>query len=288
MNVSGKTAVYGVIGDPIEHTLSPAMHNAAFETMGLNCVYAAFKVPPSQIENALLGMRGLGVCGLNVTMPHKKAVIQFLDKVDETAKLLESVNTIVNVDGKLCGFSTDGEGALRGLQEGGTRLANSKVVLLGAGGAANAIAFALATAVKELVILNRTPEKTKRLAKIIEEKMRISVHGGQLTAANLKRNLQGADILINATSIGMNPKSNESFVKPAFLRQSQTVMDIVYDPLETRLAKDADAAGAKVISGLDMLIYQAAASFEMWTGKRAPVAVMKKAALHQLSGRKMA
>ncbi len=286
MNVSGKTQIYGVIGDPIEHTLSPAMHNAAFDALGLNCVYLAFRVTPDQIENTLRGVQGLGIRGLNVTMPHKKAVISFLDKVDKTASLLESVNTIINIDDKLCGFSTDGQGALRALQENGAEIEKSKVVLLGAGGAANAIAFALASAVKELVILNRTQNKTKKLTEIIPKKIRKKVVGQQLTTETLQAHLRDAEILINATSVGMNPRANETLVKKELLTSSLTVMDIVYDPIKTRLAIEAEAAGAKLISGLDMLVFQGAASFEMWTSSKAPSDVMKWAALRQLAGRR--
>jgi shikimate dehydrogenase len=195
---------------------------------------------------------------------------------------------MVNVDGKLCGFSTDGEGALRALQESGTELEESKVVLLGAGGAANAIAFALAAEVKELVILNRTQEKTKKLAGIVSKKTRRKLTGEQLTPETLQTHLKDADVLINATSVGMNPKANETLVKKEQLTASLTVMDIVYDPLETRLAKEAKAVGAKVISGINMLVFQGAASFEMWTGCKAPSDVMKWAALRQLAGRRKA
>jgi shikimate dehydrogenase len=262
------------------------MHNAAFDALGLNCVYLAFRVTPDQIENTLRGVQGLGIRGLNVTMPHKKAVISFLDKVDKTASLLESVNTIINIDDKLCGFSTDGQGALHALQENGAEIEKSKVVLLGAGGAANAIAFALASAVKELVILNRTQNKTKKLTEILPMKIRRKVVGHQLTTETLQTHLRDADILINATSVGMNPRANETLVKKELLTSSLTVMDIVYDPIKTRLAVEAEAAGAKVISGLDMLVFQGAASFEMWTGSKAPAEVMKWAALRQLAGRR--
>lgn len=189
------------------------------------------------MENALRGMRGLGLRGLNVTMPHKKAVIPFLDKVDATAALLESVNTIVNLESKLWGFSTDGEGALRALQENGVKLANSKMVLLGAGGAANAIAFASAASVSELIVLNRTPEKTQKLTQVLNNKTRGRVTDAQLTEDTLQRSLQDANVLVNATSVGMNPNTNESLVEPSLLRSDLTVMDIVYNPLETKLAR---------------------------------------------------
>ena len=282
MTPSGKTAVYGVMGDPIEHTLSPAIQNAAFEALKLDAVFLAFKVTTSEAENAIRGMRGLGVRGLNVTMPDKSAVIPFLDEMDETAKFLDSVNTILNDNGKLRGFSTDGAGAHRALEENGVTLSSKKLVLLGAGGAAKAIAYTLAKEVNELVLLNRTPAKTDALAKAINQKFHKKVTSGPLSPSAIQQNLQTADILINATSVGMHPHAVESLVKPEWLKPSLSVMDIVYNPLETKLAKDAKAAGAHVISGVETLIYQGAASFEIWTGKSAPIEVMRKAALKQL------
>ena len=282
MNPSGKTAVYAVIGDPIAHSMSPVMQNAAFEAMTLDCVFLAFKVAPAEVENALRGVRGLGIRGLNVTMPHKNAVIAHLDEVDETAKFLGSVNTILNEGGRLRGFSTDGAGAHRALEENGASLAGKKLVLLGGGGAARTIAFALAKEVGALVLLNRTPEKTATLAEALNQKFRKKVTAGSLSPSAIQENLRDADVLINATSVGMHPNASQSLVKPEWLKPSLTVMDIVYNPLETKLAKDAKAAGAKVVSGLEMLIYQGAASFEIWTGKPAPVEVMRKAALISL------
>ncbi len=283
MQISGKTRVYGVIGDPIEHSLSPAMQNAAFTELKLDCVFLAFHVTPNNVEHAMRGIRGLGICGLNVTMPHKKAVIAYLDEVDETAKFLSSVNTIRNEDGKLHGFSTDGAGALNALKENGANPAGKKVVLFGGGGAAKAVAFTLAKEVKQLVLLNRTVEKNQALAEALNKKFRAKVISDALTPSSIQKNLHDADILINATSVGMHPNTAQSIVKPEWLKSTLTVMDIVYNPLETKLAKDAKTAGAKVISGVEMLIYQGAASFELWTGKPAPIEVMRRAALSQLA-----
>ncbi len=282
MNITGKTRVFGVIGDPIEHSLSPAMQNAAFEHLKLDCVFLAFKVKPAEVENALRGVRGLGVCGLNVTMPHKNAVIAYLDEVDETAQFLSSVNTILNDNGKLRGFSTDGTGALNALRESGLEPHGKKVLLLGAGGAAKAIAFTLAKEAETIVILNRTPEKTKALTEALNARFGKKVKSGALASDVMKKHMQGADILINATSVGMHPHAEQSLVAPEWLKPELTVMDIVYNPAETKLAKDAKAAGATVISGVEMLLYQGAASFKIWTDCKAPVEVMRKAALNQL------
>ena len=284
MDISAKTKVYGVIGDPIEHSLSPALHNAAFKVLKLDCVFLAFKVKTGEVESAIRGMRGLGIRGLNVTMPHKEAVIAYLDEVDSAAKFLGSVNTVLNDNGKLNGFSTDGIGALNALKENGVTLNGKKVLLLGGGGAAKTIAFALAKVVDELIILNRSPEKITPLTKIMNREFNKQVSGGLLAPSAIQKNIQNVDILINATSVGMHPNDEHSLVEPQWLRPDLTVMDIVYNPIETKLAKDAKKAGAKVISGVEMLIYQGAASFEVWTGHKAPVEVMRKAALTKLAG----
>jgi shikimate dehydrogenase len=284
MAISGKTQVCGVIGDPIEHTLSPTIHNAAFNHLGLDFVFLAFRVKTADLENALRGIRGLGIHGLNVTMPHKNAVTAYLDELDEAVKFLGSTNTILNKEGKLSGFNTDGVGALNAIRENGIELAEKKLLLLGAGGAAKAIAFTLAKEVGELVVLNRADGKSKELAERLTRTLGKKVVGSALTLDAIADNLQDSDVLINATSVGMNPAANQSIVPPHLLRSDLTVMDIVYDPVETKLAKNAKAAGAKVISGVEMLIYQGAASFEIWTGHSAPIEVMRKAALNKLSG----
>ena len=282
MAISGKTRVCGVIGDPIEHTLSPIMQNAAFEALNLDYVFLAFKVKPAQVENAVNGMRALNIRGLNVTMPHKSPVLNFLDRVDLSAQIIKSVNTILNRENKLFGFNTDGVGALKALRENGVEPKGRKVLLLGAGGAARAIAYTMAKEADELAVLNRTVKQAQDLAKLIEKTVNKKIVTGSLSPSEIQRNLQDADILINATSIGMKPNADESPVAPKLLRRDLAVMDIVYNPIETKLAKEAKAAGAKVVSGVEMLIYQGAASFEIWTGKSAPVEVMRQAALNHL------
>ena len=284
MVISGKTRVCGVIGDPIEHTLSPTIHNAAFNHLNLDFVFLAFRVKAADLEKAIQGMRGLGIHGLNVTMPHKSTVISFLDEVDPIVKFLGSANTILNNDGRLSGFNTDGVGALKALRENGVELSGKKVLLIGAGGAAKAIAFSLAEEVGELVVLNRTSEKAKELAAVLGQRFGKKVVGGPLSSDTIQKNLRDSDILINATKVGMHPRENQTMVEPQWLRSDLTVMDIVYNPIETRLAKDAKAVGAKVINGVEMLIYQGAASFELWTSRSAPIEVMRRAALNKLSG----
>ena len=283
MSITGKTRLCGVIGDPIEHSLSPILHNAAFNSLKLDYAFLAFKVKPAEVGNAISGMRALGIVGLNVTMPHKKSVISHLDEIDQTAKFLSAVNTIHNKNGKLFGFNTDGVGALKALKENGVNPAGKKVLLLGSGGAARAIAYALAKEADELVVLNRTVEQAKELASLLNRTFSKKVVADSLTPSAIQENLRGCDILVNATSVGMKPNANQSVIAPEWLKPNLAVMDIVYNPIETKLAKDAKSAGAKVVSGVEMLIYQGAASFEIWTGKSAPVEVMRKAALDHLN-----
>ncbi|MGA2385785.1 MAG: shikimate dehydrogenase [Candidatus Bathyarchaeia archaeon] len=282
MFVSGKTKVYGVIGDPIEHTLSPIIHNAAFEALKLDCIYLAFRVKPDEVENAVQGMRALDIQGLSVTMPYKNAVVSFLDEVDQTATFLGAVNTIENENGKLFGYNTDGFGAFKALKENGVEVEDKKVLLLGAGGTARAIALALALEGAELVILNRSPKAAIDLANMLRETYNKKVDADELSRETVKANLANADVLVNATSVGMKPNVNQTLVASEWLKPELAVMDIVYDPVETRLAKDAKAAGTKVVSGVEMLIQQGAVSFEIWTGREAPVEVMRGAALNHL------
>ena len=188
----------------------------------------------------------------------------------------------VNKENLLFGFNTDGIGALKALKENGVELKGRKVLLLGAGGAARAIAYTMAKEADELAVLNRTVKQAQSLSKLLEKSFNKKIVAGSLSPSDIQKNLQDSDILINATSVGMKPHPDESPVPPKLIRPNLAVLDIVYNPLETKLAKDAKAAGAKVVNGVEMLIYQGAASFEIWTGKSAPVEVMRKAALNHL------
>jgi len=282
MTISGKTRVCGVIGEPIEHSLSPIIHNAAFQAVGLDFAFLAFRVKPAEVESAVNGVRALNIRGLNVTMPHKTAIINHLDRVDLSAQIVNSVNTVLNKENLLFGFNTDGVGAVRALKENGVELKGRKVLLLGSGGAARAIAYALAKEADELAVLNRTVKQAQALARLLEKSFNKKIASGSLSPSDIETNIRDSDILINATSVGMKPKPDESPVASKMLRRNMAVMDIVYNPLETRLSKDAKAVGAEVVSGVEMLIYQGAASFEIWTGKAAPVEVMRQAALSRL------
>ncbi|PVX26529.1 MAG: shikimate dehydrogenase [Candidatus Bathyarchaeum sp.] len=281
MRISGKTRVCAIIGDPVEHSLSPVMHNAAFKELGLNLVYVAFTVTAKELKTAVLGTRSMGFKGLNVTMPHKNAVMNYLDDVDATAKSIGAVNTVLSNHGKLIGYNTDGNGAMIALQENGVYPEEKKLVLLGAGGAAKAIAYQAAQDVDELVILNRTAEKAKKLAESVKS-FGAKIKCGTLSSKVLTEELETADILVNATSVGMHPNVESSPVPSDLLHSDLCVMDIIYNPLHTKLLNDAKAVKAKVVSGIEMLIYQGAVAFEIWTNCPAPVEVMRQAALKEL------
>lgn len=283
MRISGKTKVCAIIGHPVEHSLSPPMHNAAFQNLDLDFVYVAFSVRRQELREAIIGVKSLDIRGLNVTMPHKNDVIKHLDKVDPAAKSISAVNTILNDEGTLIGYNTDGVGALKALKRTGLSLDGKTLLLLGAGGAGKAIAFQAAQEVEKLIILNRTPRKAKDLAESLRRKFGNKTHGHPLSVKDTKNKLEEADILVNATSVGMHPGEDQSLIDPNWLRPDLYVMDIVYNPIKTKLVKDAMSAGAHVITGVEMLLYQGVASFKIWTGHPAPVEVMRKTILNELT-----
>lgn len=282
MEITGATSVCAVIGDPIRHSLSPCIHNAAFQHLELDYAYVAFRVGLKDLGDAVRGMRGLSLRGLNVTTPLKLEIMRHLDRLDGSAEAAGAVNTVLNQDGTLVGYDTDGKGALTALEEGERRLAEEKVVILGAGGASRAISQTLAGEALEVVILNRTPERAERLAEEVSERVGRRVRSGKLCRNVLKEELEDADVLVNATSVGMRPREGETPVDGDLLRPGLLVFDLVYDPPETRLLREARSARAETIDGLTMLVHQGAASFEIWTGMRAPVRVMMRAARERL------
>lgn len=283
--ISGKTIVCGLIGDPVEHTMSPVMHNAAFRELGIDCRYLAFRVKKEELGKAIDGMRALNIRGLNVTIPHKVDVLRFLDKLDPLAEKIGAVNTIINDNGVLTGDNTDASGWLQALLAQGIDPQHKNVVILGAGGASRAISFILADRGARLSILNRLQELdwAIALASRISETFGQKVAALELTRDNLIRALPEADILVNATSVGMSPDIDQTPVPGDLLRPNLIVFDIVYNPLKTRLRKEAEAAGAVTISGLDMLVWQGALAFEKWTAHKAPVDLMRDEAMKLLS-----
>lgn len=278
LNISGKTRVCALIGDPVEHSMSPAMHNAAFHELGLDYVYVAFRVEKQNLGKAIDGLRGFGLRGMNVTIPHKVEVMSFLDELDPLAEKIGAVNTIVNEGGKLRGYNTDAGGFLHALLAQGIEPEGKKVAIVGAGGVARAASFVLADRKAKLTILNRTEELNwaVELAGHITQAFGKQVDALELNRQNLSKVLADADVLVNATSVGMSPKAEATPVPGDLLRKGLAVYDIVYNPVETRLLKEAGAHGAKTISGLDMFVWQGALAFEMWTGHKAPVDLMKQ------------
>lgn len=270
MLIQAHTPVYAVIGDPVAHSLSPIMHNRALAARGLPGVYVGFHV--TDLPAAIAGIRALGVRGVSVTLPHKVVVIPLLDEIDETARAIGAVNTIVNDAGVLKGTNTDGAGALKALATV-TDVTGRRTAILGAGGAARAVARALSKAGAKVALFNRTAARAAALARQLDLKW------APLT--NLAQ--WGPEILINATPVGMMPDTAALPVNADVLDQTMVVMDIVYSPLETPLLAAARLRGCTTVDGAHMLVFQGAAQFERWTGVAAPVAVMRQAVIEALS-----
>lgn len=281
--IDTKTALCAVIGNPVGHSLSPAIHNAAFEAAGLNYVYVAFEV--TDVAACLQGMRALpSFRGMSVTIPHKAAVIPHLDSIDPLAAYIGSVNTVTNDGGKLHGSSTDGPGTLAAFAHAGINLEGKRVLFLGSGGAVRAVAFAIAAESNPaaITILGRTPERVQALVDDVTSKTGASVAAGSLET-DLESAVRECDVLIQGTPVGMYPERiGETCVPAAWLRPEMVVFDMVYRPLKTKLIEDAEAAGCTVVLGLEMLIQQAVLQFERWTGVDAPVEVMRQALLDAL------
>ena len=276
MDIDARTQFCGVIGNPVGHSLSPAIHNAAFRKLGLNFVYLAWQV--EAIGEAIKGLRALGnFRGASVTIPHKVAAIPFLDYVETTAKKIGAINTIVAEKGELTGYNTDATGALRALKEGEVELTGKRIVVLGSGGAARAIAFALAveSGAEQLTLLGIDDRERTSLAQEIRTQAALTVEDLHLDETTLRRVLPEAHVVIHCTPVGMSPKADTTSVPASLLHAGLSVMDIVYNPLETRLLKDAKRAGCKRIPGLEMFLNQAVAQFELWTNQPAPVDVMR-------------
>ncbi len=269
--------IFGIIGDPIEHSLSPVMHNAAFEKIGLDAVYLAFRVPVANVGDAINGAKSLGIAGLNVTIPLKEEALSFVD-VEEVANKIGAINTIEFRSGTPVGYNTDGLGSLRVLEETVGKLKGKKVLILGAGGAAKAISFYLDAEGAEITLANRTKERATQLVSNLRNANSIS------QGAELKDYIADSDILINTTSVGMHPKVDAALVTADLMHPELVVFDIVYNPMETKLLREAKKAGVKtIIDGVMMLVYQGAASFKIWTNREPPIEVMEKAVRAALS-----
>lgn len=268
MKISAKTKICLIIGDPVEHSLSPAMHNAGYEALGIDnqFVYLGAKVKVEDVGLAVECMRKMGIHGLTCTIPHKIEVMKYLDEINEMAKKIGAVNTVLNRNGKLIGFNTDWQGAVIPLEKI-TNLSGKKVLVLGAGGAARAVVFGLLKCGAKVTIFNRTKEKAIKLA---EE------FSCQTTDLKDESEISNFDIIINTTSVGMKPLENKTPITVKYLTVNQIVFDIVYAPFETKLLKEAKKRGAKIIRGIEMLLHQGTAQFEIYTGHKAPEEVMRR------------
>jgi shikimate dehydrogenase len=281
-DIAPSTRVCAVIGNPVAHSMSPAIHNRAFAELDLDYVYVAFRV--EDVGGAVAGMRALdNFRGMSVTIPHKVSIIKHLDEVAEVDRQIGSVNTVVNDGGRLKGFGSDGPGALKALGDAGVQPSGKTVTILGSGGAARAIAFTLAAAKPTALFLLgiEEPELTA-LARDIVAKTGANVSCALLSAKTLEARLAESQVLIHCTPVGMHPKASESAVPKALLHRDLAVMDIVYNPLRTQLLTDAQERGLKTISGVEMFVNQAVIQFELWTGRPAPRAVMREVVLEHL------
>ncbi len=266
------TKTFAVIGDPIDHSLSPTIHNAAFRELGLDCTYIAYRIPKAELSSGLESLKSIKVTGFNVTIPHKIEMLKYLDDIDEDCKVIGAINTVVNNDGKLKGYNTDLQGFLEPIKKRNLEIKNSNVLLLGAGGAARAIVMSF---VKEkaisITIANRTKENAESLVDFAKKN---GIEAKSCTLDKIDPN-SGYKFIVNATSIGL--KDEPSPIDTSMINQDTVVYDIVYMPMNTNLIKQSKKIGATVIYGYEMLLSQAAKSFEIWHNIKAPYDTMKKA-----------
>lgn len=274
VEITGTTQLICLLGSPVTHSVSPAMHNMAFSLLGLDYAYLAFEVGETQLAEAVKGLKLLNARGWNLTMPNKTKMCELVDELSPASQLMEAVNTVVSEDGVLKGYTTDGSGYMRMLREYGVDVIHKKMVLGGAGGAARAIAIQAALdGVAEIVIFNRSLDKAVKIADDINR------HTGCIASAysiadtaQLSKALESAALFTNATQIGMAPRSGQSVIEDkSLLHPGLVVSDIVYNPRETKLLKMAEEQGCKTVGGLGMLLWQGADAFKLWTGHEMPV-----------------
>ncbi len=282
-SITPSTRICAVIGNPVAHSLSPALHNAAFQELGLDFIYVAFRV--EDLKSALAGMRALeNFRGMSITIPHKIEAMKYLDEIAEADRSIGSINTIINEKGRLIGMGTDGPGALKALVDAGVSLDTKSVLMLGSGGAARAIAFTLAlkSGLSKLTILDINEGMLQGLAADLKSGTSACIEFAALTEKTLAGAMEQADVIINCTPIGMHPKEGVSLVPAKLFRPGQVVFDVVYTPLETKLLADAGSRGLQVISGVEMFINQAVLQFREFTGVDAPVEVMRRVVMERL------
>lgn len=283
-SISCTTQFCAVIGNPVEHSLSPAIHNAAFEALDLDFVYVA--CPVEDVKGALAGMRALGnFRGMSVTIPHKIEVMKHVDEVAEVDRSIGSINTVIHEGDRLIGLGTDGPAALKALTDSGVEPAGKNVLMLGAGGAARAISFTLArnTERVELSLLDIDEVVLGKLAADLKAGTDATVKPAISSDRSLAEAMEAADIVIHCTPTGMHPKVDASLIPPRLLRPGQIIFDVVYTPLETKLLADANSRGLATISGVEMFVNQAVLQFERFTGREAPVEIMRGVVMDRLT-----
>ena len=280
--ITGHTKLTGLLGSPVEHSISPMMHNESFRQLGLDYAYLAFDVGTEKLEVAVEGLKALGVRGFNLTMPDKNLMCSLVDELSPAAKIGGAVNTVVNDDGVLKGYTTDGIGFMRSVKEAGKDIIGKKMTLLGAGGAAAAILVQAALdGVAEISVFNIRDDFFHRAEGIMEEVRKETdcvLHLYDFSDPELlKKEIAKSAILVNGTPIGMAPKIDRCIITDdSVFRKDLYVYDVIYNPEETLLLKKAKAAGCETQNGLNMLLYQGAAAFELWTGKEMPVDIIKQ------------
>ena len=276
--IDAKTRLCAVFGHPVGHSLSPEIHNAAFEALELPMAYVAHDVAPGQVGAALAGVRAMGYRGLSVTIPHKAEAMEAVDWVDETARVIGCINTVVNDDGRLLGYNSDGLGALGALRSAGADPQGKNAVVLGSGGAARAIAVTLAREAPpaRMTILGVVPEELASLVDDVRQKGDTTVVGDEMSDRSIEEALAEAHVLLHCSPVGMHPNEGKSLVRAELFQVEQTVFDAVYNPRRTRLLADAAAAGCRTVEGIEMFLGQALVQFELWTGRPAPKDVMRR------------
>ncbi|MGQ9514363.1 MAG: shikimate dehydrogenase [Thermoproteota archaeon] len=282
LEISARTRFLLLIGDPVEHSLSPIFQNAALRKEGIDAVYLASRVREKNLGSVVRGLACLECLGFNVTMPHKVRILEYMNELDESAKLAGAVNTVKNEDGRLLGYNTDCKGINEALSRSGFDMKNFKATILGAGGAARAACVGLASFEPKIILVNRTYETAVDLAAALAKR------GLRVEAArweDMPSALKDTNLLINTTSRGMYPEIDDSPVPKEYLRGDIFVLDLIYYPWRTKLLRDAERAGSKVITGLDVLVYQGAESFRIWFGKEPDVELMMSTAIEAARSR---
>lgn len=265
---------YCIIGDPVQHSLSPLMQNAAFSALGIKSTYISFRVPSKDLKPSIESLKSIGIAGFNVTIPHKMSIMQYIDELDDTASKSNAVNTVINDTGKLIGYNTDIYGFIQPLYRRNIDFKGKKVLIIGAGGAAYAIVTALSyeKGIEEIRVVNRSSHNA---SKLVEHALKLGLNTHKEDFENLCKLALQSDLIINSTSIGLNNESSP--IERNFINPNSIVYDIVYKPIDTDLIRKAKQVNAKVVYGYEMLIAQGAQAFKIWTGCDAPIDAMKKA-----------